>query len=1060
MRPKSLISLFIVFLLCFIHTKTLAQNHPLDRIDMLFLNEVKNTSDWIEVVLELNDLPGVEFWHKTHPLTAIEASPIPRTKLLNDTISYQKTLRNKQESFLSWADQKDIKIIPKHHMVLNLNAITAEIRASDLSLLSSCSFLYKIHDARQKFELIRQLGAKSSGVDKAWSGFPEIKVPSLSGKKILIGVMDTGLDTMHPEFTRSGKVRGGYNFAENNKDLSDASSHGTHVAGIAAGQGSKEEHQGRGMAFDADIMVYKIFSKSNMSSADVLGAMEQATKDRCDVLNLSFGGSSSESSTADSAYHRSMRNADQAGIFVVAGAGNSGARRKEVPWPIIIPSIIDSTFSVAGSDDREESPVLSVQNDSSEKRIFQAIHTPNSPRLRNEMLHNGIIFSGYGLKNELSSLDLKNKVALIQRGPAINSISYRDKLENAFQAGALGVIFFNNSPHQNFTPHILRSGEDSTHVKHLPPSISLSMEDGEYLKKLMPNQAKLSIEYQQVSTIASFSSMGLSGDSSFKPEITAPATRIVSSIPGGSYSPMDGTSMATPMISGLSALLKEARPSWTHQQIKSAFMNTAEIMHNPVNKLPISFTLQGAGTARLDKAINTPAFIEPRALVLSETPEEFTQTIKVTNATKNRQIFALSAEFFHLNHESLPVKISFDKREISLEAEKESVFTIRIQMDKKAFLQNRYEGIIKIGKELHIPAICYRDPAHQTEEVVSNIRISQDHLDLTQTSNTEMPPLQISFSLNAGNLSTFITKEYTYHSGENYGTVHFYIADEDGEEWTKLGSMSNIMVGEYTFLWNGRDENNQLFLPKGKFFLHFTMNTREYKDQQWTTKPYGPFRKAFFVEDSDLPQPIPARFSVYKLFSEKQKVKLGVRLEDFSTILDTEGELTQIEFKVLYSAQQLMYKNYQLTGFLKPYQDLVKVKIDDDPDGILHVKIICNSLSMHHMDEHAFFDIEFSIFEKGRISFNPRAFSIRTASSNNYKVKASQVQSRITDRSFLLCDLNKDNVVDRLDFGLFMNSYGSKQGDSSFDERCDFNQDMRIDILDLLTLAKEMGSFI
>jgi subtilisin family serine protease len=1060
MRLKGILCFLLVLAFLPVQMMVYAQNSPNHRIDETLLRDESPASSWIEVLLELSDLPAVEYWQKTIKLGSLSTNSMHSSDWLQHTESYQTALKERQERFLSWAGQKRISIIPRYHLSLTLNGIVAEVKKSDLALLSTSSSLYKIHDIRQKFKLTRQLGAKSSGADKAWIGFPEDSTPSLSGKNILVGVMDTGLDTRHPEFTRAGKVRGGFNFAENNSDLSDASSHGTHVAGIAAGQGGNEKQYGRGMAYDADIMVYKIFSKDNMSSADVFGAMEQATKDRCNVLNLSFGGSSNDSSSGNSAYHRSMRNADKAGVFVVAGAGNSGARRKEIPWPIIIPSIIDSTFSVAGSDDRTEAPLLISQINGKTDRAFQAIQTPNTNRLQKEMLKNGVVFSAFGQKEDFASLDLSNKVALIQRGPSLNGISFRDKLENAQQAGAVGVIFFNNSPHQNIVPHILRSGENSSQVKHLPPSISLSMEDGEELRQILSQHNTISIEYQQFSTIASFSSMGLSGDSAFKPEITAPATRIVSSIPGGTYSPMDGTSMATPMISGLSALLKQARPKWTHQQIKSAFMNTADIMINPTNKLPISFTLQGAGTARLDKAIQTPAFLEPRALVFSETPEKITQTIKVSNNTNKKQVFRLSAEFYHLSHENLPLSITFDKDEINMEGNKDASFTITIHMDKKAFLQNRYEGIIKVGNDLHIPVICYRDPASKVEEAISNIRISKDPLDLTKSSTDSMPPLQISFSLNAGNLSSIITKEYTYHYGENFGSVNFYIADEEGEEWARIGNLNNIMVGEYTFFWNGRDEQNQLFLPGGKFFLHFTMNMREYKDQQWTTKTYGPFRQAFVVSASDLPEPIPAKLSAYKLFSENQKLHLGVRFEDFKAIISPEEELSQIEFKLYYPGEQLMYKRYLLKGILASMDKQIQVEIDDDPEGILGIKIICENLLMKHLYDLAFIELEFNIIDKGRLLFIPRSFVIRSKKGVNYRVKAPSIQSRVIDRSYLLCDLNKDDMVDRLDFALFMNSYGSRQGDSNFDERSDFNQDMRIDILDLLTLSKEMGKYI
>ena len=183
-------------------------------------------------------------------------------------------------------------------------------------------------------------------------------------------------------------------------------------------------------------------------------------------------------------------------------------------------------------------------------------------------------------------------------------------------------------------------------------------------------------------------------------------------------------------------------------------------------------------------------------------------------------------------------------------------------------------------------------------------------------------------------------------------------------------------------------------------------------------------------------------------------------MEDFRSIISPGEEIAQIEFKIHYPPEQLFYKRYMIKGFLAALKDEIQIKIDDDPEGILGVIIICTNLSMEHLYDLAIMEIEFSALEKGRLFFIPRSFSIRSTKGVNYKVKAPAIQSRITDRSFLLCDLNKDNIVDRMDFGLFMNSYGSKQGDSNFDERNDFNQDMRIDMLDLLTIAKEMGKFL
>lgn len=1037
----------------------LAIAQPHDRIDPVFLQEVRQSSEWIPIVVELQDLPGVEYWlqQKAQPYASPSAPP---ASLLASTNAYQQELLQKQGQFLTWVSRKRLSLIPKHHLTLTLNAITAEIKGSDIETLSLCPQVYKIHDARLNFQPVRNLASKSSGTQLAWQGMEDAGIPPLSGKNMLIGVMDTGIDPQHPEFAQEGKIKGGYNIADNNEDFRDHGSHGTMVAGIAAGLGSKDEKQGRGMAYDANLMVYKIFSNKNNAPADVLGAMERAVKDRCDVLNCSFGGNSSDPSAGDSAFHRAVRNVDKAGTLVVAGAGNSGSRRKEVPWPILIPSIVDTAFSVGGTDDRKETPFLTVQIEKSIPRTLQAIQTPFSNRMTTMLFRNGIIDAGYGLKEELSKLDLAQKVALIQRGPEKDSLSFRDKAENALQAGAVGIIFYNNTPHQNIAFQVLPSGQDKSTIQHLPPSISLSKEDGEYVKRALSKQATFQIDFKQYSTIANFSSMGLSGDSAFKPEITAPATQIVSTVPGGKYGNSSGTSFSTPMISGMTALLKEARPDWNHPQIKSALMNTADLIINPINQLPMSFTLQGAGSARLDKALQTPAFIEPRAMVFSPIPEEVTQSFSVTNASDQTQVFPLSAEFFHLNHEALPLTLSFDKSELTLEKGQVASFSITIHSKKSAFLHNRYEGIIKLGDELHIPLICYRDPAPQVEDSVSNIRLSQDKLDLSKPNALVSSPVQISFSLNAGEITSRVYNDNASYTSFNYGTVNLHVVDDSGEEWGKIHTFPNHMVGEYTFLWDGTNENQQLFLPEGSYYLYFTINMREQENDNWTQKAYGPFKKAFQVIASDIPPLTTANLSALKMYRGDETVRLGLRFNELPPQLFSEEEITKIEFHLHYGpVKQLVLYKEALQGFLAK-EGLTQLVMADDKESVLKVELHTTGLSPAMINELPFLVLDFSVLNRGEIYFYTRSFVIHTASQNSYRVKAYEVKSRSSNRAFLLGDLNKDKVVDRLDFELFMPSFGSKVGEANYDEKSDFNQDMRIDLFDLGILSREMGMSI
>lgn len=67
-----------------------------------------------------------------------------------------------------------------------------------------------------------------------------------------------------------------------------------------------------------------------------------------------------------------------------------------------------------------------------------------------------------------------------------------------------------------------------------------------------------------------------------KPDVSAPGVNIVSTIPTHDpknphgYGSKQGTSMASPHVAGTAALLKQAKPDWTPEQIKGVLMNTAE----------------------------------------------------------------------------------------------------------------------------------------------------------------------------------------------------------------------------------------------------------------------------------------------------------------------------------------------------------------------------------------------------------------------------------------------------------------------------------------------------
>ena len=139
------------------------------------------------------------------------------------------------------------------------------------------------------------------------------------GQGVRVAVVDTGVDP-HPDL----KIAGGLNtvYGEVDTEYGDAGTgHGTHVAGIIAGQR-------RGVAPAVELYSYRVFGKRKDTATNfaIAKAIERAVQNKCDVINLSLGGGPPDAATA-----AAISDARQAGSVVLAAAGNDG--RKPVNFP-------------------------------------------------------------------------------------------------------------------------------------------------------------------------------------------------------------------------------------------------------------------------------------------------------------------------------------------------------------------------------------------------------------------------------------------------------------------------------------------------------------------------------------------------------------------------------------------------------------------------------------------------------------------------------------------------------------------------------------------------------
>lgn len=154
------------------------------------------------------------------------------------------------------------------------------------------------------------------------------------------------------------------------------------------------------------------------------------------------------------------------------------------------------------------------------------------------------------------------------------------------------------------------------------PTIKLSLEDGEKLVSALKagetkTTFKLTVSKALGEQVADFSSRGPVMDTwMIKPDISAPGVNIVSTIPTHDpdhpygYGSKQGTSMASPHIAGAVAVIKQAKPKWSVEQIKAAIMNTAVTLKDSDGEV-YPHNAQGAGSARIMNAIKADSLVSP-----------------------------------------------------------------------------------------------------------------------------------------------------------------------------------------------------------------------------------------------------------------------------------------------------------------------------------------------------------------------------------------------------------------------------------------------------------------
>ena len=202
-----------------------------------------------------------------------------------------------------------------------INALTAHVPVAELEGLSRLPFVESIsEDAIVKAEQTSSEGSTLRGT----LGLP---VQTPSGYGVRVAIIDSGLEE-GPEF--ADRIDGFYDFTNGGgkSTASDGYGHGTHVAGLIAGNGLLSDQRYRGVAPKARLVVLKVLDENGQGyTSDVIDAIEFVTRYKSklgiDVINLSLGHPILEPAATDPLV-RAVEAAVRAGIVVVAAAGNVG----------------------------------------------------------------------------------------------------------------------------------------------------------------------------------------------------------------------------------------------------------------------------------------------------------------------------------------------------------------------------------------------------------------------------------------------------------------------------------------------------------------------------------------------------------------------------------------------------------------------------------------------------------------------------------------------------------------------------------------------------------------
>ncbi len=513
---------------------------------------------------------------------------------------------------------------------------------------------------------------------------------SSAGAGVKVGVIDSGIDKGHPCFDDTGYaplVQLGDTSLTNNKVIvarvfnnttkknaltaAAIGYHGDHVAGTigcnphtaAMVDGVAIPYDPSGVAPHVLLGNYNVFPADVVGarSEDILNALQAAYEDGMDIVNMSLGGQQNDGGGGWLLAH-AVDNLDQANMISVVAAGNEGPGNFTVGFPGAAARALTVGASTVGQaivnrvslDGTDYTVVVGdfgqLASDLTAPIKFVPDTNPSADPARH--FPHGL---STACADDAALPDLTGSIVLLGRG----TCDFTVKVLAAQAAHAVGVIMVDRIEEAPFG-----MSQNGDAVQPTIPAVMLRLSDGLVFKSKDGQAATIRALPAYVrdasldGQMANFSSQGptMGQNVVVKPDVVAPGHNVISSIPasycGGvasCWGVLSGTSMATPHMAGLAALVKSSHPTWSGAQIRSAIVNTAQqgVLRTWDTNIPTNdAVVVGSGLATAFGAWAAQVALDPVSLSFGSIPGTSGQSksavVRLTNVTSVSKTYTVT----------------------------------------------------------------------------------------------------------------------------------------------------------------------------------------------------------------------------------------------------------------------------------------------------------------------------------------------------------------------------------------------------------------------------------